>query len=253
VGIEASLSVLVHAESKIGKSTLGNTSPAPRLIVDAEGGSKFLPGRKIVWDVRTQNCPMPDGTWDTCIVTIRDYSDMTRVYDWLNSGKHGFKSVVIDSITEIQKKCVDSLAGTDQMSQQTWGALLRSMEQLIRNLRDLTSHPTNPLMALVLIAMTREINGKMRPYVQGALQTTLPYFIDVVGYLEVVEVPNQEDPTQPPAKYRRLIVSPHPRYEAGERVQGRLGEFVWHPRIDEMINTVFPPEEQAVVAAAATA
>lgn len=242
--MEKTLSLLVHGESKVGKSTLGNTSPAPRLIMDAEGGSKFLPGKKVVWDVAAGHPPpMPDGTWETCVVTIRQFSDVRRVYEWLNSGQHGFESLVIDSISEVQKRCVDDIAGTDQMSQQSWGALLRAMEATVREMRDLTSHPTNPLKAVVLIAMTREINGKMRPFVQGALATTLPYFMDVVGALVVVEVPDPEDPTKPAQKYRKLIVSPDIRYEAGERVQGRLGTEVWHPRVDAMLEQIYKDEE----------
>lgn len=239
--MEETLSLLVHGESKVGKSTLGNTAPEPRLIMDAEGGSKFLPGRKVEWKLNEGDGapPQPDGTWDTCIVTIRNFSDVKKVYDWLNSGRHGFKSLVIDSISEIQKRCVDDIAGTEQMTQQAWGSLLRAMEQLVRNMRDLTSHPSNPLKAVVLIAMTREINGKMRPFVQGALATTLPYFIDVVGYLEVVEYPDPADPTKPATKVRELIVSPHPRYEAGERVQGRLGERVYHPDVKRMITEIY--------------
>lgn len=241
--LERTLSLLVHGESKVGKSTLGNTAPAPRLIMDAEGGSKFLPGRKVVWNVKSDPPPEADGSWDTCIVTIREFSDVRRVYDWLNSGKHGFKSLVIDSISEVQKRCIDDLAGTEQMSQQSWGALLRAMEDLVRKMRDLTSHPTNPLTAVVLIAMSREFNGKMRPYVQGQLGTSLPFFIDVVGYLEVVSVPNTDDPTQPPSKYRRLVVSPNDKYEAGERVQGRLGDFVWHPNVEQMLVQIYDVDQ----------
>jgi hypothetical protein len=241
--VERTLSALFHGESKVGKSTLGNTAPAPRLIMDAEGGSKFLPGRKVVWDVKNEGPPEADGTWDTCIVTIREFSDVRRVYDWLNSGKHGFKSLVVDSISEVQKRCTDDLAGTEQMSQQMWGALLRAMEDLVRKMRDLTSHPTNPLTAVILIAMSREMNGKMRPYVQGQLATTMPYFLDVIGFLTVVDVPNPDDPTRPPAKYRKLIVGPNPQYEAGERVQGRLGDEIWHPHVERMIEQIYAEEE----------
>jgi hypothetical protein len=240
--VERTLSLLIHGETKVGKSTLGNTAPAPRLIMDAEGGSKFLPGKKVVWNVQTDPPPEYDGSWETCIVTVRQFSDVRRVYDWLNSGKHQFKSLIIDSISEVQKRCVDDIAGTEQMSQQAWGALLRAMESTVREMRDLTTHPTNPLTAVVLIAMSREMNGKMRPYVQGQLSTTMPYFLDVIGFLTVVEVPNQEDPTQPPAKYRKLIVGPNPHFEAGERVQGKLGDEIWHPHVERMIEKIYESE-----------
>lgn len=222
-----SISILVHADTKTGKSTFGNTAPAPRLLLDAEAAARFLPGAKITWDPQRDAPPVPDGTWETCIVAVRDYSVMTSVMAWLQSGQHRFESVIIDSISEIQKRLKDQITGGfGDMDQRKWGEILTHMEALIRQFRDLTEHPTNPLTAVVITAMTENRDGKWRPYVQGQLRVTLPYFIDVVGYLFVQEVP-PADPSQPaPPPIRRMLTRPHQLYEAGERVQGRLPQFV---------------------------
>lgn len=251
------MSILVHGDTKVGKSTFANTTPPPRLILDAEAAYRFLPGNKVFWDPTAEAPPVPgrgrlqpgpestenptvEVDWETCIVVVRTFTHMVKAYEWLNSGQHPFVSVVMDSVSEIQTKAKDDLTASGRMTQQLWGDLLVSMERLIRGFRDLTEHPTRPMQAVVLTAMTQMRDNKYRPYVQGALQTKMPYFLDVIGYLYVHEIPN-EDPTVPPEKMRRLLVVPHVQFEAGERVQGRLGDVVDNPTVTGMLNSVFGP------------
>lgn len=219
------LSVLVHAFTKVGKSTLGATTPPPRLLLDAEAAYRFLPIRKTFWDPLAEPPPKYDETWDTCVVLVRQYSTLVRAIEWLECGLHDFESVTVDSISEVQKKCKDQISGSPEMQRNMWNELLWHMESLIRRLRDLTEHPTRPLTAVVLTSMTEQRDGKYKPYVQGQLRTTLPYFIDVVGYL-FVETVTSNDPTQPGYEMRRMLTRPHPQYEAGERVQGRLPAYI---------------------------
>ena len=232
------LSILVHADSKVGKTTLASTCPAPILLLDAEGGSKFLPHRKIYWNPN-EAPPVYDGTWDICVVVVRDFAAVTNVYNWLVYGGHSFQSLVIDSISEVQRRCKTNSVGTDQMKMQQWGELLTQMDTVIRGFRDLTFHPTCPLRVAMFISETREKNGKWKPYMQGQIEVALPYWMDIVGYLFVQEVPT-DDPMHPVRKMRRLLISPNPQFEAGERVQGRLGEVVDEPNIAQMLTTVYP-------------
>jgi hypothetical protein len=235
------LSILVHADTKVGKSTFGNTTPAPRLFLDAEAAYRFLPGTKVFWDPVREAPPQYDGTWETCVVIIREYSVMTKALEWLVSGQHPFISVVIDSISEVQTKCKDQISPDGVMKIQLWGELLTHMERTVRAFRDLTEHPTRPLQAVVITAMTQMKDGKFRPFVQGQLQVKLPYFLDVIGYMYVESEPNAQDPTAPPQKVRKLLVTPHVQFEAGERVQGRLGDIVVNPTVPTMLDAVFGP------------
>lgn len=247
-----SLSILVHGLSKVGKTWFGDTTPAPRLIFDAEGGNNFTSSRKVIWDPSLTAPPEADGTWDTCIIQVRDFQTVQNGYQWLAAGAHPFKSVVVDSISEVQQRCVDSIAGVDQMKMQNWGDLLRQMSDLVRKLRDLTMHPTNPLEAIVIIAMTRKVNdSRYVPYVQGQLATTLPYYIDVTGYFYT-----QAGET---GLERKMLVAPHPEYEAGDRT-GRLGDrdtnghstgVVSNPNVETMLEQIYGP--RANEAATATA
>lgn len=225
-----SLSLVVHGESGVGKSWLADTCPKPLLVLDAEGGSRFTPSRKTYWD-GVSAPPAFDGTWDTCVVVTRSFSQVNQVFQWLNSGQHPFVSVAMDSLTEIQKRCLDDVSGVDQPTQQHWGALLRQMEKLVRDFRDLTMHPTKPLQSVVFICLTSQKSDRFRPHVQGQLGITLPYFVDVVGYLFV-------QPDETGALRRRLLVQPSGQYDAKDRTN-RLGQVVEDPSVELMIHQIY--------------
>jgi len=233
--------MMVYGESKVGKSTLAVTAPYPRLMLDVEGGHRFLPINVKYWDPIREEPPVADGTWDTCVVNVRDYDVVIKAFQWLQAGKHQFKSLIIDSISELQVKCMDQIAGKNQMQMQQWGELLRHMGALLRDLRDLTLHPTAPLEAVILTAMAKaDKDGRLRPYLQGQLAVQAPYFYDVLGYLDIETVPNP-DPTQAAYRVRRMHVERNDRFEAGERVQGRLGSTVEQGDlgIERMLDMIF--------------
>lgn len=252
--IQRSLTVMVYGESKVGKSTFAVTAPYPRLMLDVEGGHRFLPIIVKYWDPLREEPPVADGTWDTCVVQVRSYDDVLKAYQWLQSGKHQFKSLIIDSISELQVKCMDSIAGSEQMKMQQWGELLRHMGGLLRDLRDLTMHATNPLEAVILTAMARPSqDGRQRPYLQGQLAIQAPYFYDILGAITIEEMQNP-DPLQPPYKVRKMYVERTNQYEAGERVQGRLGSIVQQENlsIERMLDMIFGEKQPAATAAKTT-
>lgn len=241
------LSSLIHASSKEGKSTLSSTAPLPHLVFDAEGGWKFInsrgfqsgrPLRKIKWNPQLEVPPRYDGTWDACVVTVRDWATLESGYRMLTQAPHDFRSVTLDSLTEIQRRLKTNinsegiLKGYDQ-----WGMLLVRMDSLIRGFRDLTLIPSIPVQCVTFIAETRHENGKWRPYMQGQISTSLPYWVDICGYLYTSNETGADGQLTVPVK--RLLISRHPEYEAGERVQGLLGGDVRNPNLSEMIDTIF--------------
>ena len=258
-----SMSFVIHADTKVGKSTLANTAPAPRLLIDAEAAYRYLPGKKIFWDPLQEPMPIlgqgrtdPQvGTpvyswdWETCVVIVHTYSHMKQAAELLRYYAHPFVSVNIDSISEIQTRLKDQITNfTGQMDRDKWGQLLNDMTLLVRGLRDLTEHPNTPLQSLCLTAMTDLRGGKWRPFLEGALKTRMPYWLDVLGYMYVADLPNP-DPTQMPQTMRVLAVEPGPTYEAGNRIQEtefshKLPALIGNPTIPDMITAVFGPERQ---------
>jgi len=250
VSWDRSLTILVHSMTKVGKSTFSVTSPYPRLYLDVEQASKFLPINATFWDPNHPP-PVADGTWDTCVVPTTEWGTVERVHQWLRSGKHQFKSLIIDSISELQVKCLDSISpGRAAVQTQQWGELLRMMAGFCRDVRDLTAHATNPLDAVVITAMTRNIEGIWSPQLQGQLAAQIPYWYDIVGYMYVDSVMDEAGQSH---EVRRMLTHKHPQYVTGERVQGRLPGVIDNPNVESMLSQIFdqrgtpaltlPPEE----------
>ncbi len=229
-----SLTILVHAESGMGKSWFGDTAPSPRLILDAEGGSRFTPSsNKVLWDPMTENPPVVEpGVDTTVVVNVRDFATVRRVFDWLNSGQHPFESVVWDSLTEIQKRCLDNIVGINAPRTQDWGTLLREMEALVRNYRDLATHPVKPMACIVFLALTvTDKKGVMRPSLKGQLGTTMPQFVDVIGYLYT-----QVDESG--GLQRLMMTQPFEGYVAKDRTD-KLPQVVASPTLGMMMGAIY--------------
>jgi hypothetical protein len=224
------MTILVHGFSGAGKSTFAATAPGPVLILDAESGSDYLDSVKY-WDPTSEAPPEDDGSWRHCVVNVLDYETVVRAYEYLASGEHPFKSVVLDSVSEIQQRCIDAIAGANQMRTQDWGELLRTVSGQIRKFRDLKSHPTNPLWAIVFVCMTDKVEGKQLPLVQGKLRSFLPYYVDACGwlYVDINDFGKEE---------RHLLIGTDPMFEAKERLGGRLPRVIDSPNIGDMLKVL---------------
>ena len=233
------LSLLVHGQEGSGKSWLGQSTPAPRLVLDAEGGSrdprravngKGVRQKVIKWDP-TRDEPPVAGDWEVCHVAVRNFSDVQQAFQWLQSGDHDFRSVVLDSVTEIQQRCKDDIGGDSALRIQDWDLMMIRMSQLMRRFRDLTFHPTNPVDAVVFLALSHHSNDKWRPWVQGGLAKALPGYVDVEGYLYVEQL--EDDQFQ-----RRLLIHPMDEYAAKDRTDvltQHFGKAIKSPDVEEML------------------
>lgn len=217
---QSTLTALIHGESGVGKSDLADTIPGPRLILDAEGGSEYTPS----WPKQTWNPNFPPPGMPGCEpgnevaaqtvrVIVQEWATWEKVHYWLTAGRHPFISIVLDSLTEIQKRCRDAVRGPEQMQLQHWGELLILMESAIRQLRDLAKSPHNPLMNVIILALTGTKNDRGRPLAQGALQDSLPGFVDLVGYMSTGQYPDGT------GLYRTLLVQPYGEFVAKDRTK----------------------------------
>lgn len=185
---KVTLAAVVHGESGAGKSFFGGTTPIPRLILDAEGGSRYVKAHRVSgkvkkWNPLVEAPPEWDGTWDACVVSTLEWKTLAAAYQWLNNGDHPFRTVIVDSLTEAQKRIIDDVAGTDQPTLQDWGTIGRHFEDMIRRFRDLTFHDTNPVECMLLLCLSHLRDGEVRPFLKGQIELNLPAFVDVVGYL----------------------------------------------------------------------
>lgn len=209
--------MLIHGESKAGKSTVAASLPKPLLYLDVESAARFLPLRKIVWDPRNPPPKVDKAVWDTCVVAVREWTDAVLALDWLKYHDHPFRSVSVDSISELQYRNIEATAGRDQVKIADWGQVLREVGGFVRDLRDLTMHPFHPLRAVCITSMSKvEGNGFIHPQLQGQLSGIITYLMDITAYLSVEVGPGGVEKRV--LRTRRLPG----RIEAGERVGGRI-------------------------------
>lgn len=234
-----SISILVQGAPKTGKSTFAATAPGPRLLIDIEGGNRFLNITPVRWDPASEEPPAADGTWDTAVVRVINFDTALKAYQWLSSGKHPFKSVIIDSISELQQRLIESISGRQQPQMQQWGELLRTFSGLMRDFRDLTEHPTVPLEAVILVAMSREGDaGLSRPWLQGQSAVVLPYLFDMSVAMDKFGWVDEHGVQQ---QMYRMLIGANNKYETGERVGGRVPPFIDNPTVPAILDAVYGP------------
>lgn len=171
---------LIFGPSGHGKTRfLGTAQLDPRtypmIIFDFEGGSESLAGL------------------DIDVAPIRDWQDYNEGYDFLQNGKHDYKSVGLDSISETHIFALLNILvveeadrrnkkqNVDMLQQGDYGVALVQMRRLIREFRDL------PLHSFFTSLATEELDARegmvKKPALAGAFRDEGPGLMSVVGYL----------------------------------------------------------------------
>lgn len=222
-----SLTLLVHGLSKTGKSLMGASVTKPLLYMDAEYAAQHLPMRRTTMKVSD---PFPEkaDSWDVCVVSINTWEDAEKILVKLQTQKHPFKGVTVDSIAALQKRLIFSLAGTDAVEREHWGEILRRMENFCEGLKDLTRHPRYPVTGVVVLCPTRRVlsdEGKKTnwvPYLRGQMGELIPYIFDVTGFLFVKDILKGKTMTETRFMRTRRLDTKTEAIEAGERVGGKI-------------------------------
>lgn len=230
-----SMSMTIFGPPKAGKSTLLCTAPAPRLLIDVEKSSRFIDGiNPIYWRPRE---PLPEynpndevfgSNWDTVIVRLTKWEQWEQVWRQIETGKHPFRSVLLDSISELQTLLIESLAGDQQLTQQQWGTVLRKLTGMLRDMRDLTEHPVNPVEVVAASALEKSYTGVLKPMLQGSSVDVVPYLMDGLFYLS-----RDKEGT------RKLLTQATDFIAAGNRAEHVLPRVVADPTIPGILDAVF--------------
>lgn len=213
---EPHLSALVYGPSGYGKSWLGSTVPAPRLIIDLEGRAGYTENGRgaTYWDGISDPMLLEKSPTRTYIVTVTDVALLDSINQWLWAGiapdgtrRHPFKSVDVDSLMFAQMRTAYKIRPgvNDFLREQDWGVLLRRMERLVQDLHDMTLVERSGINCVVFLAGSTTKNGFNEPMMQGQIGAKLPYLVDLAGYLD-----NSRD--QAGNLVRSLVVEPFPEH-----------------------------------------
>jgi phage nucleotide-binding protein len=175
------INLLVYGEPGIGKTILlGSADDVPEmrpvLIMDVEGGT---------FSLRDRNP-------DVDIVRVTTWKEVQDVYDELQAGRTTYRTVVLDSLTEIQKFSMYQImidtkirkpeADPDVPSMHDWSKNIEQIRRFVRAFRDL------PMNALFTALAKSDRNPKTgivtkQPYLSGKLSSEVAGFLDIVVYM----------------------------------------------------------------------
>lgn len=232
---------VVHAEAKAGKTVYATTGPGTTLVLDSEaGGMRFVPGKKIVWNVEAGE-PMPEaGDWRICqvpVTSIRTYQEVAR--DYLSRPDHPFNNVSMDSLTESQDAVKRERSPMFELEQRDWGYIFGVMNDMVVTYRDLVA--AQPQMkSLTVVTGTQFRDGKFRPMLSGQFKDKLAYKLDAIAFL--LKLKDEQDQTR-----RCLILGEHGNYEVGNRLGDNAPDVLWDPTITKLLNAVFGTDYEEVI------
>jgi AAA domain len=219
---------LFHAPSTHGKTTLigtANDDPRtrPMLLLDFEGGVQSLVGQKIA------------------IKTIRSWDDLSAVHAVLKRGGHGFKSIGIDSITEVQKFALMTLLekqdGTarpdeDSLVIRDYNRVTVQMRRFLTGFRDLPMHVF--YTALSQDDAEARVGTVRKPFMAGKMAEEVIAMMDVVGYLGLA----QDTTTGAVSRILRIGPTPGIRCKVRAPIGMHVPDEIEHPTIGKLLDAL---------------
>lgn len=179
------LNVLVYAPPGHGKTRFAGTMAkvCKPIILSAESGLLSLKKLSKEMGYKFQYSP------------ITKFQDIVDAYqDLAFKNEHKFDGVIIDSISEIQKVCMDHILEEEEREKpeiQDWGTLNQKMVGMIRKFRDLDMHFTGTALA----ERSQDENTGLvtaMPMLQGAIKHTIAAYFDEVFYMHVKEIKDEK-------------------------------------------------------------
>lgn len=183
----STFNMLIYGDPGVGKTRLAGSASvvedlSPVLFVDVEGGTMSL----------QRTYPLVE------TVRVNKWDELQTIYNELYRGTHGYKTVVLDSLSEIQEQSMlqimDELAITGRPSggevdidipaMREWGKNRTQTRKFVRAYRDL---PMNTIFTCLAMDEKDKKTGLSRimPQLTGKSRQEVPGFIDYVFYMFV--------------------------------------------------------------------
>jgi hypothetical protein len=192
------INVILYGDSGVGKTRLAGTASlvpemSPVLFLDIEGGVKSL--AHLYRDVH--------------VIRIKTFDELQMAYNELFDGGHPYKTVVVDSLTEVQKfgmyhimknaVAADGNRDPDLPGIGEWGKNTNQVEKFVRAFRDL---PLNTIFTALKMEDRNPRTGVTTtlPSLSGKLARNVSALVDVVGFFYVKKMPGEDE-------YFRLLLT----------------------------------------------
>jgi len=199
-----------------GKTTLLSTFPKPILILDMrEEGTDSV--ANLGKDVK--------------VIVIQDWNEIEQIYWYLKGGKHGFKTIGWDTVSQSQDLCIREVMRKsgkkpgDHMSEGTWGTVSSKLKYWLLEYRDLP-------MNVVFNAHDRvnkvdedeeQLIPEVGPQVIPSVAKTMTGAVKVIGHTFIKEVTKKTSKGLEVYNEYRLRISPHSIYQA--RIRKPMGAY----------------------------
>lgn len=188
---ESNLNILIYGDSGVGKTRLaGSADDVPEmrsvLVVDFEGGTETL-----------KHC------YPNCdTVRVESWKQVQDVYDELYASNHKYRTVILDSLSEVQKFNMYNVMqnvvekheerDVDVPSMREWGINLEQMRKFVRAFRDLKMNTV--FTALMKSDKDNKTGLTVKePLLSGKLSKEVAAFLDIVVfmYMREMEIGNE--------------------------------------------------------------
>lgn len=159
--------ILVYGQAGAGKTSLIKTMPSP-IVLSAEAGLLSLSDSDIPY------------------IEITDMASLHEAYDWLSSSEAiDFKTVCLDSISEIAEVVLAAEKKNNKDPRKAYGEMQDQMTEIIRAFRDL---PGRHVYFSAKMERVQDEEGRLlySPSMPGnKVGQALPYFFDEVLALRI--------------------------------------------------------------------
>lgn len=224
---EGGVNILITGERGVGKTHLAGTigeveAYRDALVIDIEIGSKTLVGFENLDVIKTRS-------WD----------DIIKVKDFLEQGKHNYKTIVVDSLTTAQEFCLkkimeDKKNTTGAPEQREYNQSTGKMRSLVRSLLIRAQQDDGCLILVSGIRVDKDENTG-RTDILPAMTPSLAR--DIAGMVDTVSELAWDDRS----KTRKLYITHKPRTQVKSRKPlnaPELPEYLENPTMKQVIETL---------------
>jgi hypothetical protein len=238
------INAIIYGATGSGKTHLLGTAmdypgTSPILLLDVEGGTKTLRGKKVD------------------VVRPLSWKQIQDIYNFLRHDNHHYKAIGIDSLTELQKKYslgailgdlkegesdYDDLGGTVVPTRQDWLKTGDQMRKFIRAFKELAYIKTGGdriHVFMTCLEKTDEKRNIVGPLFSGQLSSECGAYVDVLARLSriAVEEPGEGDTVKVMSK-RHLLVDSYTNADGIvflAKNRGSKVRQIWNPTIQKIV------------------